>query len=267
MDLTKYILFNLIILFSGIGSAQVVFKAEASKSEIGLNELVEVSFKMSEDNDSFSPPKFENFEIFSGPTTSIKNTFIEGERTYEKSITFRLKPKKTGTFVIESARFEVAGKIYRSNTINIDVVKSKKVDREALDALEKEVFLKVEYLEKPITQQDSVIVTYRLYVSADVGVTNWRKVNDGKISNATADDITPEMYKIENSEIEGKKFRSVIIKKLNLKPTKKGKIKISPMTMEVTANVPTGKKDIFSRNVLEDKIIELNSDKAVIEVD
>ncbi len=72
--------------FSCIISAQVNFRANLSKSSLGINERVRVDFIIDKDGDNFTPPEFENFRIVAGPSQSIKNSWINGKRSYFRSI-------------------------------------------------------------------------------------------------------------------------------------------------------------------------------------
>ena len=106
-------------LFSCILSAQVNFRANLSKSSLGINERVRVDFIIDKDGDNFTPPEFENFRIVAGPSQSIKNSWINGKRSYSKTYTYFLSPIKKGNFTIGQASVEVDGEIYKTMTLNV----------------------------------------------------------------------------------------------------------------------------------------------------
>ncbi|MBT7623529.1 MAG: protein BatD, partial [Flavobacteriaceae bacterium] len=84
--------------FSCVLSAQVNFRTNLSKNSLGINERVRVDFIIDKDGDNFTPPEFENFRIVAGPSQSIKNSWINGKRSYSKTYTYFLSPIKKGNF-------------------------------------------------------------------------------------------------------------------------------------------------------------------------
>ena len=70
--------------FSLALSAQIKFEAAVSKSTVALNERFRVEFTMNEDGDNFVPPDFEasGFQIFSGPSQSIRELWVNGRGTF-----------------------------------------------------------------------------------------------------------------------------------------------------------------------------------------
>ena len=85
----------LTFFISGMLSAQVVFDAKVSKKQLGINERLRVDFTMNKDGDDFEPPSFENFTVVGGPSQSISNSWVNGVRSFSKSYSFYLTPKKT----------------------------------------------------------------------------------------------------------------------------------------------------------------------------
>ncbi|WP_299526168.1 BatD family protein [Winogradskyella sp.] len=268
MNLTKHILFTVLLLITGSISAQIVFKATVNKSEIGLNEKVQVTFTMSEDNESFKPPVFEYFKVVDSPMTSRQNGFNNGVRSFEKSIIYTLQPKKTGTLVINHATLMVNDKEYQSNRVEVKVKRKRKKDYIInKDSLQDMVFLKLDYPDTSITVKDSIVLSYRLYASKGIGVDSWKTIEDSKFKNAEVRDITPKKLEVITEEMEGMTFRSVILRKVVLKPSKEGRLKISPMKILVSTRIPSGRRDFSTKNIEDIKRIELSSKKATITVD
>ena len=85
MKLIKYISLFLILLTTGIASAQIKFEAKVSKTKLGVNERLRVDFEMNKDGDNFNPPDFENFTVIGGPNTSVSNSWVNGVRSFSKT--------------------------------------------------------------------------------------------------------------------------------------------------------------------------------------
>ena len=90
----------------------------------GLNERVKIEFSVDKDGDNFTPPSFENFRIVGGPSQSIRNSWVNGKRSYSKTYSYFLSPIKKGSFIIGQASIEVDGKIYKTSPVNINVTAS-----------------------------------------------------------------------------------------------------------------------------------------------
>ena len=101
MNFIKHILL-FIILGTGIASAQVTFEAKLSKKKLGINERLRIDFVMNKDGDNFNPPSFEGFTVI-GPNQSISTSWLNGEKSYSKTYSYFLIPKKKGRFTITQA--------------------------------------------------------------------------------------------------------------------------------------------------------------------
>ena len=82
----RYLLLILLVTIPVGLMAQVQFEAKVSKRKLGLNERLRVDFEMNQDGDNFEPPSFDGFRVLGGPNQSISNSWINGKRTYSKTI-------------------------------------------------------------------------------------------------------------------------------------------------------------------------------------
>ena len=232
-------------------AAQVIFKTEVNKSEIGINEKIQVSFTFNEPDADFTPPEFNDFEVTYGPLT----------------IAYTLNPKKRGTLVIEGGTLNFNGNTYSSNTVSIDVLRVRKknfiIDK---DSLQKKVFLKLIYPETPISVNDSIEVNYKLHVAEGISAHKWKLIEDSKVKNAEVTDISPQSLNVVNEKIDGITYRTVILKTLRLKPRKRGKMNISPLELKVSIGIPSGRKVFNDKNVEDVKEVVIASEKVKVEV-
>ena len=86
----------LFILTTSMTFAQVKFDAKVSKNKLGVNERLRIDFQMNQDGDNFNPPDFVGFTVVGGPNQSVSNSWINGKRSYKKTYTYFLAPKKRG---------------------------------------------------------------------------------------------------------------------------------------------------------------------------
>ena len=121
MKLIKHITLLLIILSTSIATAQVKFEVKVSKKKLGINERLRVDFEMNQDGDNFNPPSFENFTVVGGPNQSVSNSWINGQRSYSKTYSYFVSPKKLGTFTINQATIEIDDQTYKTSPVAITV--------------------------------------------------------------------------------------------------------------------------------------------------
>ena len=103
-------------------NAQINFDLRVSKKKLAINERLRVDFVMNENGDDFTPPSFSQFNLIAGPNQSISYSWINGKRTFSKTYTYFLSPKKKGTFKIGSAKITFKNKVYKTLPVSISVL-------------------------------------------------------------------------------------------------------------------------------------------------
>ena len=236
--------------FTCIISAQINFRANLSKNSIGINERVRVDFIIDKDGDNFTPPEFENFRIVAGPSQSIKNSWINGKRSYSKTYTYFLSPVKKGNFTIGQASIQVGDEIYKTMALNLVVTSA--VDKplnpnDPSYVADKNIHLVAEvsktnpYLNEPIS------IVYKLYVSPDTGVNNWRELDAPRYADFWSKNINIKNLTVENGTYKGEPYRYVILRKTVLYPQKIGELSIEPLVLDITVQTPSNRRDFFGQ--------------------
>ena len=121
MKIIKNISIVLFLLVSSITYAQVKFEAKVSKQKLGVNERLRIDFEMNKDGDNFVPPNFDDFTVVGGPNTSLMNYNANGKKTYQKTYSYFLAPKKKGKFTIKQATIEIDGEVYKTFPVTVTV--------------------------------------------------------------------------------------------------------------------------------------------------
>ena len=106
-----------LVLATSIASAQVKFEAKVSKKKLGINERLRIDFEMNQDGDNFVPPSFKDFTVVGGPNTSVSNSWSNGKRSYSKTYSYFLAPKKRGNFTISQATITIDGEKFKLSGI------------------------------------------------------------------------------------------------------------------------------------------------------
>lgn len=236
------------LMVSNLAIAQVQFVAKASKTTLGVNERLRVDFTMNEDGDDFNPPSFSNFTVVGGPNQSVSNSWINGKRSYSKTYSYFLAPKKRGTFTIGQAEITIEGNVYKTTPLEIEVtaaVDEPKDGNNAEFVASENLHLVAEISNANPYLNEAITVVYKLYVSPRIHVRDWRQIDNPKFSDFWSQNIDMQGLKVENGEYEGEPYRFVVLRKTVLYPQKTGKLNIEPLTLAVSVEVPTDRRDIF----------------------
>ena len=253
MKLKTYISLILILLSTGIVSAQIKFEAKLSKNKLGVNERLRVDFEMNKDGDNFNPPSFDNFMVVGGPNQSVSQSWMNGVRSFSKTYSYFLAPKKTGKFTIGQASIEIDGETYKTVPVTVEITSAVQRPNDpdnAVSVADDNIHLVAEisktnpYLNEPIT------VVYKLYVSANTGVSNFNELDSPKFNSFWSQNIEMKGLKIEKGTYNGEDYRYVVVKKYVLYPQKTGKLELEPLSLDLTVEVPTNRRDIFGGRLM-----------------
>jgi hypothetical protein len=232
----------------------VNFVAKVSKKKLGINERLRVDFVMNRDGDNFNPPSFQNFTVVGGPNTSISNSWLNGKRSYSKTYSYFLAPKKRGTFTIEQATIEVKGNIYKSIPVEVIVTAAVEKPKDPNDPdyiVSQNIHLLAEVSNTNPYLNEAITVVYKLYVSPNTGVSNWREIDNPRYNDFWSQNLDMKGLKVQNGTYKGEDYRYVVLRKTVLYPQKTGKLNIEPLSLDVTVEVPTNRRDIFGGRLMQ----------------
>ena len=236
-------------------NAQVKFEAKVSKKKLGSNERLRIDFEMNKDGDNFVPPDFKDFTIVMGPNTSVSNYWANGKRSFSKTYSYFLAPKRQGKFTIKQAIIEIDGETYKTFPVTVEVTKAVQKPKNGNDAeyvasenihFVAEVSNSNPYLNEPIT------IVYKLYVALDTGVSGWRNKEVPVFNDFWNQNIEVKGFTPVNAQYKGEDYRYVILKKSVLYPQKTGELKIEPFVLDLTVEVPTSRSDIFGNRIVKE---------------
>tara|TARA_Y100000385_G_scaffold290242_1_gene362616 strand:+ start:1928 stop:3688 length:1761 start_codon:yes stop_codon:yes gene_type:complete len=259
----------LLIFLSSFAMSQVKFEAKTSKTQLGVNERLRIDFTMNEDGDNFIPPSFENFKVVGGPSQSINNSWVNGVRSFSKSYTYFLAPKKRGVFTIGQSSIEIDGITYKTSPIKIKVTAAVDIPKDPNDPnyiasesihLVAEVSTTNPYLNEPVS------VIYKLYVAENTGVRNWSELDSPRYNDFWSQNIEVKRQNVKEGKYKGENYRYVVLKKTVLYPQKTGKLSIEPLTLDVSVEVPSKRRDVFGRLMMTTRNRTVTAGKRTIDV-
>jgi len=233
-------------------SDAVTFEMKLSKDKLGINERLRIDFSMNQDGDNFNPPDFDGFRVLMGPSQSISNSWINGVRSYNKTYSYTLAPRSQGRFTIKQATIKIDGQTYKSTPKEVEVtpaVDKPSSEMTADDVADESLHLVAEVSKSTPYMNEALSVVYKLYVSPSISVSNYQPLDNPKYNNFWSQDIPVKRLSAKNGSYKGKPYRYVILKRVVLYPQKSGKLDIEPLSLEVTVDVPTNKRDFFGGRI------------------
>lgn len=267
-------LFYILLFLTTISLAQEVsFKAQPSRTSLGENEHLRVDFTMNKEGDNFVPPSFENFEV-TGPTQSISHSWINGNRSFSKTYTYMLQPKRKGKLTIGAAAIIIDGKEYKTKPITIEVTDPVSHPRNAqttpppsnpfggfpfgfdpfgsedeqptqvIEPTKDELFMVAEISEKQVYVNQPITITYKLYIDARFGIAGLENIQEPRYANFWSQQL---LDKIQVTEVvrNGRPFRCVTLKQVLLYPQQAGEQVISPLSSTFVLQLPSNQVDFF----------------------
>ncbi len=248
MKIIKHITIILFILTTSIASAQVKFDAKVSKNKLGVNERLRIDFEMNQDGDNFNPPNFTGFTVVGGPNQSVSNSWINGKRSYKKTYTYFLAPKKRGSFTISQASIIIKNETFKTTPIKIQVTAAVDIPKDPNDPnylASENIHLVAEVSKTKPYLNEAITVVYKLYVSPKIAVDNWNEIDTPRYNDFWSQNINTQGQKVQNGTYKGEDYRYLVLRKTVLYPQKTGKLNIEPLTLDLSMRVPTNRRDIF----------------------
>ena len=247
------LLFSLFSLLAKAQDNDIKFEAVLSKAKLGQNERLRVSFEMNKDGDFFEAPSFDNFEVLMGPSQSISSSFINGKRSFSKSYTYVLRPKKQGQLIIDRASITIDNTVYTTDPKTVLVtepIDNPNAPKTAQDIADESLYLVATLSnDRPYLNQ-GVLVTYTLYFSPRVYINNFIPVENPTYKNFWSQDLPIKEYETRRTTFRNESFNAVDLKTVVLYPQKSGSLALDPFALELYVQIPTGRRDFFGDPIM-----------------
>jgi len=236
MAIASWIVLVLPLLACAQNSDAVSFTAYADAREVVQNSYLEVTFTLKNaDGTNFSPPRFQDFKVLSGPSQGFQTTIVNGRMSKEITYSYRLQPQRKGTLTIGPASITVGGRTLQTQPLEIAVVEGASQPGNGSD----EVYLKARLspaldATRSVYLGQQLAVDYILYTRVDVqGLT--------AASESTYDGFfMREVHQYDNrvvrEVVNGVQYVSRILKRVILYPQQTGPLTIDPLS--IVAGVP-----------------------------
>jgi hypothetical protein len=240
-----------------------------SKKSLGINENLRVDFKMNKDGDNFTPPSFKGFTVVGGPNQSVSNMWVNGKRTFSKSYSYFLTPTKKGSLIIGQATIEIDDNIYKTLPVKISVSESVAVSKDPNDptyVVNENLHLVAEISNTNPYLNEGISIVYKLFYSPQINVTNVGEIETPEFENFWSQNIKIPRLQIERGSFKGDNYNFVTWKKTVLYPQKSGKLDILPLSLDVSVDVPTNRRDFFGNRIYNQVSKKVTAGKRSINV-
>ena len=267
----RFYIFFVLAVISNINAQDnaVTFEAVLTKKSLGINEILRVDFKMNKDGDNFTPPSFKGFTVVGGPNQSVSNMWVNGKRTFSKTYSYFLSPIKKGSLTIGQATIEIENNIYKTLPVKISVSESVTVSKDPNDpsyVVNENLHLVAEISNNSPYLNEGISIVYKLYYSPQINVTNVGEIETPEFENFWSQNIKIPRLQIERGSFKGDNYNFVTWKKTVLYPQKSGKLEILPLSLDVSVDVPTNRRDFFGNRIYNQVSKKVTAGKRSINV-
>ncbi|MDP6922147.1 MAG: BatD family protein [Lutibacter sp.] len=253
MPLAKIHIIILWCLLSVAMTAQVRFETKVSKHKLGVNQRFRIEFSINKQGaDDFTPPSFSGFKVVGGPSSSVNQSWINGKSAYSQSYTFVLQPLKEGRFTIGAASIDYEGKKLRSNTVQLTVTKAVEIPKDPNNPqyiAQQNIHLVAEVSNRRPYVGEGIYVVYKLYVSENISVHDWRITDSPQYKGFWNQDIEVKEIQVKRGSYNGEDYKYVVLKRAVLIPQRAGKLSIEQIKMDFSVGIPTGRGDFFGNMI------------------
>ena len=164
--------------------------------------------------------------------------------------TYFLTPLQKGVYDIEQAQIEYEGNSYKTTPVTINVTEAVAIPRDPNDPkniVDEKLHLVAEVSKRNPYVNEPIMIVYKLYFAQNVNPTDVDVVDMPKYNDFWSYSVDIPNRDVATSIYKGERYNLVEWRKVVLYPQRAGKLEIKPLSLDITVNVPTGKRDFFQR--------------------
>jgi len=257
----NWYIFIFLIVAKCTFAQDVTFKASAP-GIVEVGQQFRLTYSVNAKAQNFSAKAVNGINVLAGPSTSQSSnvSIINGKVTqnFELRYTYVVQAIKEGEYKIPPAEVSVAGKIYKSNSINIEVIKAdgskqkrttntaginqrQEANANNTEVSKDDLYLKMFVNKTKVHREEHIVATIKLYTRLAIADFGRFKLPtfDGFI---TEDIYSPNTIEWTRENINGEIYNTGVLRKYILFPQKEGKIDVSPAELEVACQKPSKRR-------------------------
>lgn len=260
----KQLVTYIFILFSVFATqAEQTRFVMSAPNAVEIGKQFRLSFTINERGTNLKLPDLSNFNVLMGPSTgqSTSISTINGRTTQETSYsyTYILQSKTEGTFEIRPASIEVNGKVFESNSLSIQVVKTQAKPAQPQSGGEQtqgspqnvelgsdNLFVRVEMSKKNVFRGEQIISTVKLYVNPNIPIAGFDEVNLPAYEGFFTQDVDiPQQINFTREVYNDKIYQVGVLKKTILFPQQNGNLTIKPFNLSLLVQQQVKQRSFF----------------------
>jgi hypothetical protein len=243
--------------------AQVEVTASVDEKTVGTEEVVRYTVEVRgapfADVITPSPPSASKLSLVQrSPATQQNISIVNSDVERSLSFTWQYRPSSEGDALIAAAEVTVAGKTYKTEPIDIEIVpQSERPERagspsgrwlfpdaddkptEQPTVTESDVFIRAIPNKRTIYENEQLSVDYVLFFRHGVLLRNSRLADSWDTEGFWREDLDVEQRSNMRTEIvDGLRYNAVTLKRVALFPTRSGELNIEPLRIETKVALP-----------------------------
>lgn len=258
---------------------------QVSSNKVQVGSPFQVVFTVNAQPSTYTPPNFQDFDIFSGPNTSQSMQYINGSMSQSFSISFLIAAKKEGKLKIGPMTMVVGGQNVSSNPVNIEAVKGavpagqqqqttsgqNPGEQPTTTSDGNDVFVKTSVSKTKCYIGEQIMVTHKIYSRFDLrGFQNVKFPAYNGFWSQQPDGVPNVQLQIEN--LDGVNYYVGEFNRTYIFPQRTGELTIDPTEVECVVRKQSNKKprnifeQFFGGGGFEDVVVKAYSKKTKINV-
>lgn len=185
-------------------------------------------------------PDIEKVALLSGPMQSSNYTYVNGQMSSKKTLTYTFVALEPGRVIIPQVEVFLGTKSYLTNQIVLEVLSSNKASAQGISQ-DQPVFLRAIPSKRSVYVGEPVSVRYKLFTK--VGVYNYQVDKLPDAVGFWAEEIPQSSQPRLVSEIvNGVRYNTAVLKTVLYYPTRAGELLIDPLRTELEIEVKTNQR-------------------------
>ena len=249
-----------LLLLAAAQAGEIEFAASVDRTTLRADERLTLTIEVSGDDVRSFPdvdlPRLHEFAIVAGPSRSSNFQWINGRMTSSKSYSWVLAPLDTGRLTIGSATIEYEGRRYQTEPISVSVSPGGRLGKGPPPLArgqapgDEDLFLSARPDRTTLYLGEQLMLSYNLYTT--VSVRNYTLKNLPNAVGFLMEELqSPSNPVLRDVVINGKRYRTAMIRQVALFPTQSGELTIDPLTLVCDVELPSRRRgwlfdDFFS---------------------
>ncbi|MBL6962759.1 MAG: protein BatD [Bacteroidetes bacterium] len=225
------------------------FTASVNSNEVSPDQQINVTFTIEGNFQRITDlnfPEFNGFRVLSQPQQYQSTSNINGVVSKNYQFTIAIKPISKGKFTIQPASVKLDGKLYKTKSIDIQVVSADNISKKPKSGdtktviSDKDVFARTLISKSKIFMGEAFSLTQKVYSRKEI-----MDISDIKFpqyEGFLVEDIDIGQLRVETEVINGIQFYVIVLQKKILFARKSGKITLKPLKLKLDI------KEIKTRN-------------------